>query len=348
MSKTLRIYSLFLLTILLQKVHGQDVHFSQFYMSPLTQNPALAGTIFDLQGIVQYREQWGSVIKPYSTIAASFDMRLNKKKVKDGFFAGGINFYNDKAGSSAMTNTQGAISLAYQIKLDQHNLLGAGLQAGFTQWSVNLSDLQWGSQYKGGIYNSSLPSGEDGTPANSFSFLDAGVGLNWTYNNIEGAKRVTDNNELRSTLGFAVFHPLRPDYSLYKGIDNLYAKFVLHGNGLYSIMNSDWAIAPGFFYYKQGPASQLFAGSMVRYKFIQESKYTGFIKGAAVSAGAYLRAKDAIVTSFLLEMSNYAIGLSYDINTSLLRSATGTRGGFEITLRFLNPNPFVNSARTRY
>lgn len=327
---------------------GQDVHFSQFYMAPLSQNPALAGSIFDLQGIVQYREQWRSIITPYTTIAASYDMRLNKKRIKEGFWAGGINFYKDNAGSSQMGNSKGAISIAYHVKTGQHHFLGIGLQGGFSQWSVNISNLQWGSQYKGGLYNAGLPSGEDGFPANSFSYIDAGAGVNWTYDNIEGAKRVTDNNELRTTLGFAVFNPLRPSYSLYEGVDKLYAKYVLHGNGLFSFRNSDWAVAPGFFFYRQGPSSQIFAGSLLRYKFKQESKYTGFIKGAAISAGGYYRAKDAMVAAFLLEISNYAIGFSYDINTSYLRQASGTRGGMEITIRFLNPNPFVNSAKSRF
>jgi hypothetical protein len=42
-----------------------------------------------------------------------------------------------------------------------------------------------------------------------------------------------------------------------------------------------------------------------------------------------------------MEYANYAIGFSYDINTSGLQTASNARGGMEITLRFVNPNPFL-------
>ena len=78
----------------------QDVHFSQFYASPLTLNPANAG-IFDgdLRMTANYRSQWGTVSKAYSTMAASVDMPV-LKKLKGGMFGFGINFFKDQAGDS--------------------------------------------------------------------------------------------------------------------------------------------------------------------------------------------------------------------------------------------------------
>ena len=73
----------------------------------------------------------------------------------------------------------------------------------------------------------------------------------------------------------------------------------------------------------------------------EDSRYTGYVKGSALAVGGYYRNKDAFVVAALFEMSNYAIGASYDINVSGLKTATTGRGGFEITLRFLNPSPFL-------
>ncbi|HXC03151.1 MAG TPA: hypothetical protein VNZ86_00290, partial [Bacteroidia bacterium] len=92
----------------------------------------------------------------------------------------------------------------------------------------------------------------------------------------------------------------------------------------------------------QGPSMELLAGSLIRYKLKQDSKYTGRNKGTALSLGAFYRAGDAVAATMLLEYSNYAIGWSYDINGSSLQSASHFRGGTEITLRFVNPNPFGN------
>jgi type IX secretion system PorP/SprF family membrane protein len=323
---------------------AQDVHFSQFNMAPLQQNPAMAGALYDLQAIVLYREQWRSVIEPFTTISASLDMRLHKKRVKTGFWAAGLNFFSDRAGSARLGSTQGSISIAYQLKLNKYHLLGVGMQGSFAQWGFSPDGLQWGKQYQGGAFNPTLPTGEL-FQNQRVNYFDAGTGINWTYNNTAGARMVTDNHDLRFSAGFAIFHPIRPDYSVIEGnADKLYVKTVLYGNGLISIANTDLAFVPGFFVYNQGPSRQIFAGSLLRYKFKQESKYTGFERGAAVSAGMYLRAQDGFAACMLLELAKIAVGVSYDFNTSAFRNATGTRGAFELSLRFINPNPFMTSA----
>jgi len=324
-------------------LNSQDIHFSQFNMAPSQQNPALAGAMHDLQAILQYREQWRSVMQPYTTIAASLDMRLNRKRAKTGFLAAGMSFYSDKAGSSRMGTSQGNLSLAYQVKINRYNLLGAGIQGSFAQWGFQTGSLQWGKQYQAGVFNSSLPSGEQ-FQNTKMSFFDVAGGLNWTYNNTSGAKMVTDNHDQRFTAGFAVFHPIKPRYSLTEGpADRLYSRLVIYANGLFSMNNTDLALAPGFFVYNQGPSRQIFAGTMLRYKLRQDSKYTGFEKGAAISPGVYMRSGDGVVASLLVEFSRYAIGLSYDFNTSAFKNATGTHGAFEISLRFVNPNPFMHA-----
>ena len=75
----------------------------------------------------------------------------------------------------------------------------------------------------------------------------------------------------------------------------------------------------------------------------EDSKYTGFVKGASISAGGFYRNKDAFVAMALFEFSSYGVGLSYDFNVSGLKTVSTGRGGFEITLRFLNPAPFIYS-----
>ncbi|HXP51312.1 MAG TPA: type IX secretion system membrane protein PorP/SprF, partial [Bacteroidia bacterium] len=57
---------------------GQDVHFSQFYESPLTLNPALCG-VFNGQifAEVNYRSQWTSVMgggAGFNTMAATVEL----------------------------------------------------------------------------------------------------------------------------------------------------------------------------------------------------------------------------------------------------------------------------------
>ena len=44
-----------------QPLYAQDVHFSQVELSPLTLNPALAGSTSAFRGIAMYRSQYGSL-----------------------------------------------------------------------------------------------------------------------------------------------------------------------------------------------------------------------------------------------------------------------------------------------
>ena len=108
--------------------NAQDVHFSQAIYSPLTLNPALAGVSSPITAIVNYRTQWKSVASPYSTIAASFDMRLNEnRRQRKGILAFGINFLNDKAGDARISTTNANLNLAYHLIVDQKSMIGLGI-----------------------------------------------------------------------------------------------------------------------------------------------------------------------------------------------------------------------------
>jgi type IX secretion system PorP/SprF family membrane protein len=320
-------------------VFSQDMHFSQFYMSPLTLNPGMAGVNYNFEAMVNYKDQWRGVTAPYKTFAASLDTRSNKREYKDGFWAGGINFFCDKAGDSKMGIAQANLTLAYHLRLAKYHTLGLGIQGGYAQRSIDYNALQWGSQYDpNNGYDPNISSGE--APLTPFSYGDLGGGIVWAFDNTSGLIHVEDNHDLKANLGVAVFH-YKQKYSFYeKSIEKLYPKFVFHGNALISFPNTKIALVPGFVYYRQGPAQEIFAGTMVRYKLRQDSKYTGIKKGAALSLGGYFRAKDAITAAFLLEYSFYSIGFSYDLNASKLTPASKGRGGVEISLRYAPSNPY--------
>lgn len=318
---------------------SQDIHFSQYYMSPLMQNPSLAGAKYGIQSTINYKDQWRQVGAPYKTFAMSYDMQLKKKRSADGYLAFGINMFHDKAGDSKMGTSNGGFNLAYHVKLDNHNKLGGGLQAGFFQRTADFSNLQWGNQYDGMAYNSSLPSGES-MGYNAFTAFDMGAGIVWTYDNTDGDIYVTDNHDMNFDFGISVFHLNRPKYSYIGTSERLPMKFVAHGSGVISIPESEWGFVPGFMYYRQGPAQEIYAGMLMRYLLSQDSKFTGFKNGSAIYIGAYYRARDAIAAKLIFEYAGWAFGVSYDINTSSLKQASNTRGGLELSIRFVSPNPF--------
>jgi len=338
---------LFLIIIRQNSAHAQDVHFSQFSMAPLHQNPAMAGATAGLEFNTAYRTQWRAVTVPYKTIGSSLHGRFIKKKSQKNFFAAGAQFLFDEAGDGLLKSTNLNISIAYHVRLNKIHKIGLGFSGGWGQRSIDFNNFEWGSQYQDGAFGGNLPTGETiGAP--NFSYLDFSTGLVWSFDNQAGKARVEGNNFLKGSLGIAYHHFNRPNYSFDNTGEKLWPRLAMHGNFLLSIPGSKFALNPGFMIYNQGPNRNILVGSMVRYDLMPESKYTGAYKGAGAYIGAYVRAGDALVISSMLEFSGYAIGFSYDANLSTLRPASNGRGGFEVTLRILGGNSFFGkSVNTR-
>src|SRR5688500_5194946 len=108
--------------VLVSAANAQDVHFTQYFASPLTLNPALTGlTQCDLRVSANYRTQWASISSnPYTTGSISFDMATMKGKLNNGDAVGvGLLALYDRSGTGALTNINVGLSLAY------HKALGA-------------------------------------------------------------------------------------------------------------------------------------------------------------------------------------------------------------------------------
>ena len=129
--------------------------------------------------------------------------------------------------------------------------------------------------------------------------------------------------------------------------EKLYRKYIFHGNLLFGLSNTMFAIAPSWLLQVQGTSSEMVAGTMVKYYMKDDSKYTGIIKRTSVGIGVSYRVRDAIITNLLIETGKYAIGLSYDINTSGLSQVTKGRGGFEIMIRYVTPAAYLYQRRSK-
>lgn len=315
---------------------AQDIHFSQFDETPLQLNPANVGVHHDVRVIANYKNQWKAVGSPYKTFAASADLKLLKsKKHQLGI---GIDFFNDKAGDADMGTSQANLSFSGIINLNDKSLISAGLMGGFTQRSMNTAKLEWGNQYNGMAYDGSLATGEPTTIAN-YSYADFGAGIQYSYGTNE--MYISANNAKKVNIGVSVFHPHQPVYSYYGNTsDRLHMKTVLHGDAALGIPNTNLVLKPSYIVFLQGATKEITPGMTFQYILQEGSKYTKNKKPAAFSLGGYYRLKDAAIAIVKFEYANYAIGFSYDVNLSKLKTVTSTRGGFEISLRFISPGAF--------
>lgn len=321
-------------------VIGQDVHFSNMDYSPLTLNPALAGANEDVQVISNYRTQWNSVAAPYTTMALSGDMRVNSnKRSKSGHLAVGLNFFNDQAGEARISTNNVGLSLAYHLLIDDKQTIGLGIQTGFGQRSLDAASGMWGSQYNGTAYDASLPTGETfGNP--TFTYLDAGSGIVYTYKS--GESRMRSNDALRINVGYAIYHLNRPSFSFIgNGEDPLFMRHSAFANASIGIGQTDMSIEPGVYFQSQGPSREILAGFDYRILLNEGSKRTGNIQRSSIALGAFYRNGDALITRILFNYAGFGIGMAYDFNIfSNLTEVSRARGGAEFFLRWVMDNPF--------
>ena len=162
---------------------AQDMHFSQFYVSNLTLNPATTGVMScQMRVSAIYRNQWASVAGKYAfnTFGLGVEGKFNVGK-KD-YVGAGLSVWVDRAGASAMTSIQAALSASYLKKIggrraNEHYLV-AGAQIGFTQRSIRLDQLRWGTNWDGSAFNPALPDNED-VFNKSLAVADLSAGLLW-------------------------------------------------------------------------------------------------------------------------------------------------------------------------
>lgn len=333
--------SLFFLPLLWNGAEAgcQDIHFSQFYQTPLLINPALSGAIDgNIRAMANYKNQWGSITTPYVTSALSIDGVLLKQKRPGSHLGTGLQFFNDKAGDTQLGITQVNLSLSGIVSLNDNQKVSAGLSGGFVQRSINTSSsvLKWDNQYDGIGQNKSVQPNETIT-GDAYYYGDFAAGAAWSF--ATEASTLSAGNHVRVNAGAAYYHINKP-VQQFKGNEPLDGKIVLHASGNIGLKNTWLSFAPSVLFAMQGPLKEINVGTLARYTLKEESKYTGIFKESAVLLGGHYRVGDAFIPAVMLEYANYAVGISYDINLSALRTASSARGGIEISLRYINPNPF--------
>jgi len=310
---------------------AQDIHFSQFYMSPLNLNPAMTGVMnCNHRFVANYRNQWSSILGPnaYNTYSASYDQKIAVGRY-DYFGLGGT-LWADKAGESEFATMQARISGSYAKKMGGYrrkaHYLVFGGDFGVSQRSINSANLQWPSQNNGnGQYDPNFGTAEIIADPN-FLFLDLSAGILWFSVFDE------DNNFY---FGGAFNHLNRANVSFGDASIPLYSKFTFHAGGEFMIAPK-LGLIPGVVTFIQGPSFQVNGGTSFKFLLGNSRRYhQAFQLGAWARVSNKLeqgKLMDALIMSTRFDYEQFTIGFSYDINTSSLARATNGNGAFEFSL----------------
>jgi type IX secretion system PorP/SprF family membrane protein len=289
--------SLFISIILLALVgNAQDVRFAQAYSNPLRLNPAIMGANTDLRVILNYRDQWKTIDKGYTSYAFSALYPLYIKDNKNKLDIG-LNTFSDKVG--AFNATDFALSLGYSVKMANTSQLSFALLGGYFQKSIGLSNLSFDEQYVAGSYNSFNPISEI-IPNTKSSGADLGFGLMWYYN------PDTSNSKINAFMGVSGYHLNTPNESFVNGGSSLPGKLSFQGG--IKILGNKVDVTPNVRVTTQQGAEEIAAGISMDYKANDKMK---------IVAGAWYRTHDAFAIALGLEHKSFTFGYSYDIITGL-------------------------------
>ena len=303
-------------------VPAQDIHFSQFYNSPLNLNPALTGMFSgDQRFQLNYRNQWFSVPVPYTTISGAYDQKFYQRWLPNGLFGGGLIFNYDQAGDAKLSWAQLGLNLAYTHQLADEVYLSGGFLVQFGQRAFEPARLRFDDQYNGDIFDESIPSLE-AFPSTSIAFLDLGAGLNISIRD-EDSRSIING-------GFSFRHLNQPQVGFLEK-SSVSLPMVINGYALATVEASrSMDVVVNAFGQFQGPYREMVAGAGVKYHVTEDKG-----KELALLVMVSYRSADALIAHFEVFYQNWHLGLSYDINISAFTAASNSNGGPEVSLRHI-------------
>ncbi len=313
---------------------AQDIHFSQLTETPLLLNPANTG-FFDgyHRAYLNYRSQWSSAGSPFKTVSASFDSEIGMKKTKTAYLGVGGYIFQDKAGAANWSTFNADLFVNGIVKVGDKSHLALGLGGGYGQNSANFNSLSFGNQYDGQQFNSSLPT-QESIVFKNYNYFDLASGVCFDY----GQKNASfdHNNLLGFRLGLAAYHLNKPRLKYGGKKQYLEPKLVGTLNVRIDLKDSKLSVLPNVVYMMQAGASEFNFGTLLRIRFNDQTKITGYIHETSMYIGVNYRLNDAVVPQLMFEMAGFNVGFSYDYTVSDYSTASKGVGGFEISLRWIS------------
>ena len=312
---------------------AQDLHFSQFFNSPLSTNPANTGFIPDADYRIgaHFRNQWSSILAaPYKTLSLYGDAQVFRERLDNGWLGLGGLILADEAGSGGLRSTKIYGSVAYHQMLGSSSLLSAGFNVGWANKRIDQTKLKFPDQFDGKFFDGNLGTSVALTQ-NNISYFDMQAGMNYAY--------FPDEN-IYINAGYSIHHINRPTETFFdQALDSnrIPMRHIAFLNASLKV-NDRVILNPNAYYTYQAKASSFMMGLTANYN----------LSGAGekqLIAGVYYRYNDAAIAVLGFELNNIRFTFSYDATTSGLRNFNNSQGAQEFNLMkrgFYNPGGNTN------
>jgi type IX secretion system PorP/SprF family membrane protein len=310
--------------VLVSLSFAQDLHFSQFFNSPLTTNPANTGFIPDADYRIgaHYRNQYSSIMAvPYKTMSIFGDAQVFRERLENGWLGLGGVLLRDVAGSGSLTSTKVYGSVAYHQLLGLSSLLSAGFNVGLSNKSIDQSKLKFPDQFDGKFFDVSLPTSVV-LNNNNVTYFDVQAGMNYAYFPTE---------DIYINAGYSIHHVNQPKETFFdvaaidsSGTQTIPMRHIGFLNAIYKL-NDLVILNPNAYYTTQAKASELVLGLNGAYNLSGDG-------AQQMIGGLYYRLGDAVVPMAGFELNNLRFTFSYDATTSSLKNFNRYRGALEFSV----------------
>ncbi|HEY1039902.1 MAG TPA: type IX secretion system membrane protein PorP/SprF [Bacteroidia bacterium] len=298
--------------------NAQDMHFTQFYASPLYLNPAFAGSNACARVNLTYRNQWPGIKKAYTSYLASADHYLQRYNLGVGLLLG-----SDVAGTGNLRTTIINPQIAYEAKLNRDFGMRFGLQPGVGIRSVDFNSLVFGDQVAKGGGASSVE-----IPKATTTYFDIGGGV-LAYSS-------------GYWCGVSIYHLNRPNQSLLGNEDVLMPiKYTVHGGHKFELNEEEKdpfarkSVTAAFHYRGQKEFDQFDIGFYYMQSVITIGMWYRGLPLKHYKPG-YAN-NDALAFIIGAKTDRFNVGYSYDVTISKLAGASHGAHELNISYQFCVP-----------
>jgi type IX secretion system PorP/SprF family membrane protein len=313
---------LFLLIAIHYSLSGisQDLHFSQFFNSPLSTNPANTGFIPDADYRIgaHFRSQYSNIMSlPYRTVSVFGDAQLMREQLPNGWLGVGGLLLSDVAGSGSLRSTKLYGSVAYHQMLGNNSLLSAGFNLGWVNKRIDLSSLKFPDQFDGRFFDNRLPTSVVFSNT-SVSYFDMQAGLNYAY---------YPTDKIYINAGYSIHHVNNAQESFFNDPSSrgrIPMRHIGFVNAVVKI-SDEIILSPNIYYTNQTKSSSLMGGLLLNYNL-------SAFGNKQLIGGLYYRNKDAFIPMLGFQLGQLKFTFSYDATMSSLRNFNQSRGASEFSL----------------
>jgi len=318
-----RIFFLVVLCACAFETKAQDPHFSQFFASPLTLNPANTGNFTGrFRAVANYRNQWPTFADAYSTSTVSIDGPILRRLIPtNDKLSLGLMMLSDKSGNGILKENFVALSVSYAKQLDKkgrHTII-TGFQGIFSKMNFDETKADFEDELTASGF----------TLRSSEYFLTKKLGKSSADMSAGFLYRGSTTDKNLFYVGTSVYHLLKPKVGFIDKNYFIQPRINLQA-GSYFPIGYFTTLHSSIQFQHQSRYNEIILGSAISYFYsTHPTNYYEFY------AGLWLRNKDAIIPYVGIEWNNFRAGFSYDVNYSKTKPLSRLYQSSEFSLLYI-------------